>query len=491
MSSDTLMAPPRAHDVAAATRPNDGAVPLWSNAVVATSILALGTATGLAAHQHAALAPWLAALVGAATAVALYGVHRAWTAPLPPRAPKARQLKTPAPAGPTLDRASAPRLRDPLIANPDHRASEPAPAAPRPRAAEATAPFKPAMPPPEVPPQASPLTDATFDAQVRQLQSLVRDMARETAGPRAQTPDPDALSRFAKPPTAGDAVPGLRSAPASDQPEVQTGFGAEAATERTPAVTSMAATPSARRVAEAVAAERLDVLLETIQSLQEGRPRHFEISVRFRDADNLDIQPSELADIVRRNGLAARIDALKLPRVARVARRVQQRGGHPSDVLSDVAGPSLADHGFMEAFAALTTEGTPPPLVLSFSQADVRDFARAHWSAIAMLADMGFRFALTDVTDVDMDLDLLRARGFVFVKLDADVFLGGLPHATGVIPAREICRHLELAGLAVIVGAVKSENDLTTLRDNGVGYAQGSFFGGPRKVRADIIAAAA
>jgi EAL domain-containing protein (putative c-di-GMP-specific phosphodiesterase class I) len=49
---------------------------------------------------------------------------------------------------------------------------------------------------------------------------------------------------------------------------------------------------------------------------------------------------------------------------------------------------------------------------------------------------------------------------------------------------------VEQAGLGVIVGRVKSENDLAMLRVHGVGYAQGDLFGGPRKVRSDILAAA-
>ena len=43
--------------------------------------------------------------------------------------------------------------------------------------------------------------------------------------------------------------------------------------------------PQLARIAEAVAAERMEVLLEPIHALVEGRPRHFEVSMRLLTAD--------------------------------------------------------------------------------------------------------------------------------------------------------------------------------------------------------------
>jgi cyclic-di-GMP phosphodiesterase TipF (flagellum assembly factor) len=440
----------------------DEPAPLWSRIVVGISILATGAAAGIASMQHLDVEPWLAWTIGIGVAVVLAAIDQALQRPL--GAPRVESQKS---------SRRAPKLpKDDVPLSP---VSAPATTSPRPAVAKPAAPAS--------------LSDATFDQHVQHLQTLVREMAQSTRGPKARTADPDGLSRFEAPPhtaaprgpAAAKTVPAPATVSAAPVRPAMAHHAAKAASPPT----------SAPRIAEAVAAERLDVLLESIQSLGDGRARHFEVSVRFRDAAGVDITENELSAAARRTGLAPRIDALKLPRVARVARKVQQRGGQPADVLAGVAGPSLADHGFMEAFAATMTGSAPVSLVLSFSQADVRDFARVHWSALATLSDMGFRFALTDVTDVDMDIDLLRARGFTFVKLDAPVFLEGLPYSNGVIPARDICRHFETAGLALIVSRVDADAQLEAIRRHGVQFAQGGIFGGARKVRADILADAA
>ena len=92
-------------------------------------------------------------------------------------------------------------------------------------------------------------------------------------------------------------------------------------------------------------------------------------------------------------------------------------------------------------------------LVLSFSQSDARAFTPAHAEALGAMAASGFGFALEDVTDLEMDFGKLKALGFEFIKLDAEVFLDGMQAPGGCIPASDICRYLSDFGLSLIVGS--------------------------------------
>ncbi|MFM9449584.1 hypothetical protein ACKI1Y_44885, partial [Streptomyces acidiscabies] len=57
---------------------------------------------------------------------------------------------------------------------------------------------------------------------------------------------------------------------------------------------TQAVSPQLIRVAEALAAERMEVLLEPIQSLTEGRTRHFEVSTRLLMADGAALDQDEV-----------------------------------------------------------------------------------------------------------------------------------------------------------------------------------------------------
>lgn len=469
------------------------AAPRWQEPIVLVSLSAIAAAAGFGVLYEAGAAPWLSTASALATAAVLWGVHRA--ARPQPAVTSSNAIG--------IGRRPA-QLRETLAASrtqPDSRPVAPPPAAPAetpppPSAQTMAVQVRPAPPTPELAQfsprptptmlampamsmPSAPIAQATTrpaqpDIKFEQLEALIREMAASVPGPKAASPDPDLAAR---PLVDAWALQSPPSAPAS----LQFGFGAQTMAQ------------AGHRVAEAVAAERIDVLLTPIQSLIEHRASHFEVSVRFRDEDGTVLADDEVACAARNTGLAGALDALKLSRVARVARRVQARAGAPADVLADVFGPSLADGAFIAATGATLAgqpAGQPPaPIVLALAQSDVRAFGRVHWSALATLGDFGLRFAISDVTDLDMDFELMAARGFVFAKLDAGVFLDGLPLGTVVIPATDVARHLSGCGLTVIVGRIDDEQRLNEIAACGVSLGQGALFGDAKPVRQDILAA--
>jgi cyclic-di-GMP phosphodiesterase, flagellum assembly factor TipF len=245
--------------------------------------------------------------------------------------------------------------------------------------------------------------------------------------------------------------------------------------------------PQLARIAEAVAAERMEVLLEPIHALVEGRPRHFEVSMRLLTADGATLDQRDYAQAALGSGLMPRIDAAKMVRAARVAGRLGRRGREGA-VLATMAGDSLTDQAFLDAAASGPGNGATMGLVLCFAQGDVRTFTPGHVRALGDLAAMGFRFALEDVTDLDMDFAALKEMGFAFVELDAPVFLDGLPAAAGRVPASDLCRHLADFGLSLIVGRIEDDWLLARILGFGVLFGKGTLFGGPRLVKDEVVA---
>lgn len=236
-------------------------------------------------------------------------------------------------------------------------------------------------------------------------------------------------------------------------------------------------------IAEALEAKRMDVMLDPILGLSDRRARHFELSVRLISEDGTDLDLTEYRRAAAGTGLLGRIDAAKLSGAVNVLQGLRLRGSAAS-LFSAVVGESLSDDNFGKAFADMlqAEEGQSTRLVLTFAQSEARTFTDAHWRAVSDLGRVGLKFALTDVTDLDMDFEVLKRHGFDFIKLDASVFLDGLPTPTGHIPSADICRHLSNLGLALIVGGIVAEKDLARVLGFGALLGQGTLFGGPRCV---------
>jgi cyclic-di-GMP phosphodiesterase TipF (flagellum assembly factor) len=244
--------------------------------------------------------------------------------------------------------------------------------------------------------------------------------------------------------------------------------------------------PKLAGIAEAVAAERMEVLLEPIQGLSEGRARHYEVSIRLRTADGTVLGQDIISRLAHGSGLMPRIDAARMMRAARVARRLSERGVQAS-LLTGAAGESLTDDVFLDAAALQPGTDGRVRLVLSFAQSDVLTFTPVHSEALGSMAASGFGFALEDVTSLDMDFGGLKAMGFEFVKLDAQVFLEGLQAPSGRVPASDICRYLSEFGLAVIVGGIQDEWLQARILGFGVLLGKGTLFGGPKLVKAEVV----
>jgi cyclic-di-GMP phosphodiesterase TipF (flagellum assembly factor) len=317
------------------------------------------------------------------------------------------------------------------------------------------------------------VTEATIDRSVAALRVTASGMRRtEDAIQSLAAGRPDRKLGVQHgppevPPTASVDARGVPPARLSEP-----GLGATSPAPATPPAPS----PYGRLalIAEAVSANRVEVYLDPILALEPRKARHFEVSVRLRTAEDEEIA----ADVYR--------PAAAHTRVARVAERLRARGSGGS-LFSALAGESLADDGFLEAFADMFADagdlGTR--LVLAFTQSDVRAFGSVHWDALSTMKDIGLRFSLEEVADLDMDFERLKSGGFDFVKLDAPVFLEGLPAPGGPIPAADLCRHLSGLGLALVVGRIDDERDLAKIMGFGVVFGQGTLFGAPRPVRID------
>jgi EAL domain-containing protein (putative c-di-GMP-specific phosphodiesterase class I) len=343
------------------------------------------------------------------------------------------------------------------------------------------------------------------EKNVELIQDLIKKLADELSDVPASPPPPTAAAGELEDAMIARSLAALDTAAASmraaaGEPPNETaggwwptaeappsGRGPEAAPSRPPRAPAAAAAPplpnaQISRAAEAIAANRMETLLEPIQALNEGRARHFEISARFLAADGAAIDTSAL----ERTGLIARMDAAGVIRAARVAHRLGERG-REGNVLTRIAAESLADPGFIDAVVQQARAARGMGLILALSQAAARTLTDIQISGLNALTTAGCRFALEEVGDLKVDFASLKALGFAFVKLEAPVFLEGLAAASGRVAASDLVRFLGDYGLTLIVARIEDDWMLARILGFGVQFGMGGLFGGPKLVKAEVV----
>lgn len=389
--------------------------------------------------------------------------------------------------------APAPGKKPPLTPGEALATPPPVPARPRPQGLAALAVEKPAAKPPaEVAREGAEAEDPRAQ-DIAIMQSLIKGLADQINGPvaKAETPSrpvaPAASRPLAPPPiapplgTVEEQVGALRGA-ADDMRDSLSLPGARSLAPAAPFGMH-------EELVRAIEAQRIDLCLDPILGLDDRRARHYEVSVRLRREDGELFDPHAVHLATAGTGIGPRIEALTFTETVRLAGEFAARGAY-ADLFSTASGESLRDGGF---HAALSDALAPDAklgarLVMSIAQAEVRAFGPAHWEALAALSGAGLRYALVDVVDLDMDFEALADRGFEFVRLDAQVFLQGLPAPHGFVPAADLCRLLSRLGFTLIVSRIGEERELVKVLGFGALLGQGRLFGGPRAIRQDRAA---
>jgi len=171
-----------------------------------------------------------------------------------------------------------------------------------------------------------------------------------------------------------------------------------------------------------------------------------------------------------------------------VARHMDERKTNGS-LFAIVTADSLADERFLQEFgqAFRQVPSLRERLVMAITQSELGELTEGQWKTIRQLSENGFRFAVDEVTSLDLDLPDLQSSGFIFVRLPAQSMIDGLAGLDGVVSGAEACKRLRDAKMTVVAVGLASEDQLTQLQAAGVTLGQGALFGVPRAIRAEAL----
>ncbi len=252
-------------------------------------------------------------------------------------------------------------------------------------------------------------------------------------------------------------------------------------------------------VREALAENRVDLYLQPVLTLPQRRTVFYESYSRLRDVTGRVIMPAEYLTVAEPAGLVTAIDNLLLFRCVQIVRRLA-RQDRKVGIFCNVSMASLADEEFFPQFLELLTANRDLAGALIFEVGQAAFEARGSLEARNMgkLAELGFRFSVDKVTDLDLDLADMARADVKFVKVAADRLLGDLIEIEGRLVFRALpdLAAEDFAGLArrynveLIAEKVENERQVVDVLELNVGYGQGHLFGEPRPIKGEVLAEA-
>ena len=252
-------------------------------------------------------------------------------------------------------------------------------------------------------------------------------------------------------------------------------------------------------VREALAENRVDLYLQPVVSLPQRRTVFYESFSRLRDPTGRVIMPAEYLTVAEPAGLVTAIDNLLLFRCVQIVRRLAKQDRRIG-IFCNISMASLADESFFPQFLDLLTANRDLAGALIFEVGQAAFDARGSVEARNMgkLAELGFRFSLDKVVDLDLDLQDLARADVKFVKIGSQGLLDELTEIDGRLvlkslpdlAAEDFAQLTRRYGIELIAEKVEGERQVVDILELDIGFGQGHLFGEPRAIKDQVLAEA-
>ena len=249
-------------------------------------------------------------------------------------------------------------------------------------------------------------------------------------------------------------------------------------------------------VRDALAENRIDLYLQPVVGLPQRRTVFYEGYSRLRDAAGRVLTPSEYLPVAEAEGLVSSIDNLLLFRCVQIVRRLAKQD-RKVGIFCNISLASLADETFFPQFLDLLAANRDLAGALIFELGQEAYDRRGAVEArnMAKLGELGFRFSIDKVVELDIDLQDLARSDVKFLKIGAARLLDELVEADeGLVlrsmpdlAAQDFATLTRRFGVELVVEKVESERQIVDILELDIRYGQGHLFGEPRAIRDAVL----
>lgn len=245
------------------------------------------------------------------------------------------------------------------------------------------------------------------------------------------------------------------------------------------------------RITEALDEDRFVLYCQEIKSLSPSSTnKYYEILLRMQDKKGNIIPPNEFIPAAERYQLMPAIDRWVIDHTLSAFHVLQGEEGAMAFCAINLSGQSLCDEDFLAYVVERIKNSEIPPANICFEITETAVIANLNIAIhfIAVLRDMGVRFALDDFGSGLSSFAYLKNLSVDYLKIDG-VFVRDMDHdQINHAIVSSINQIGQLMGIQTIAEFVENDAILEKLQEMNVDYAQGYSIGRPRPIHNEVEA---
>jgi len=251
-------------------------------------------------------------------------------------------------------------------------------------------------------------------------------------------------------------------------------------------------------IREALSENRVDLYLQPVVTLPQRRTVFYESFSRLRDATGQVLMPAQYLSVAEPEGLVTAIDNLLLFRCVQIVRRLAKQDRKVA-IFCNISLSSLADEAFFPQFLEFLSENKDMAggLIFELGLGAFEQRGSIEARNMAKLADLGFRFSIDKVSQLDLDFRELQRADVKFIKITAETLLSHLNNETDErltlgpmkdLHASDFASLARRYGADIIAEKIETERQVIDVLELDINYGQGHLFGEPRAIRDAVLA---
>lgn len=152
---------------------------------------------------------------------------------------------------------------------------------------------------------------------------------------------------------------------------------------------------------------------------------------------------------------------------------------------------TLNDADFMAQFIDFMSHNPSlaSRLIFEITQKDVAELSETVWQQLGRLGELGFRFSMDQVDDLELDFQTLAQTQFRFIKIPISLLVTLPEDGTDWVHPRTLKAKSAVSEISLVVERIEKESDVIEVLEYGFDYGQGFLFGTPKPSREEADAA--
>ncbi len=230
----------------------------------------------------------------------------------------------------------------------------------------------------------------------------------------------------------------------------------------------------------AIANDRIDLFMQPVVALPQRKPRMYEVFGRLRAKAGTYLPAARYLDVARMENVLSGVDNITLVRSLEI---LQKRGFSAlnTPLVINVSAASLMDRKFMGDLVAFLSKNRSMAknLVFELPQEEIEGLDQQESAVMDGLSRLGCAFSMDRVRNRQIDIAMMRRHHVRYIKMDAAWLLQESRSEDGFSRIANIKKHLDAAGIDLILERIESEDALRELLDFNIDLGQGYLFGKP------------